>query len=216
MLRRDNLLRLYGGKQLQLSLFNVPTRTCLLGLHTYHLYDNTKPAIDSTSTQVFPIMKSFSKLFSKAKNPKSRNVDSDNASNPSYEAYRHFDTGGNGAALPSYASPPSGLRHRERNGYERKCGTLMNIMSLLAAISVIGMLAHLITLLKSSTNTRILWPHNVMLKAWPTTGSKATPLYLLLAAGSVAALVNIAAIIVSLCIVSDVHAVIQLKANRGV
>lgn len=147
-------------------------------------------------------MKSFTQLFSKSKASKFSVLRNGNdGPNSSYEPYRQFDNTAEPPVAPSDLPSQRDIRRYEARKNSRKCFGFINFISALAALSTIGMLAKLITMLKNNANTRLMWPHGMMMKAWPTTGTKAIPLYFLLAAACVVALVNIVALTISLCTV---------------
>lgn len=149
-------------------------------------------------------MKSFSKLFSKSKAGKFSVVrSSDNGANSSYEPYRHFDNTAEPAVPPSSLPSERDVRRYEARKASRKACGFINFISLLASLAIIGMLARLIIMLKNSANTRLMWSHGMMMKAWPTTGAKAIPIYFMLAVACVVAFVNIIAFMISLCTVGE-------------
>ena len=108
-----------------------------------------------------------------------------------YEPYRSRDEPLNDPQETYGRSNATYVRSRKPDSRGSK---IVRIISCLVAIAlaagVVSMAARIIIILDSTTNTRLMWPYGMMLKAWPPGGMLAVSTYLMLAAGAIALFVN--------------------------
>ncbi len=133
--------------------------------------------------------------------------------NTAYEPYRNQD--GHVTDMP-YTQPQyvaTNARGRKTDSRGSKIVRFMScLLAIVLAAAIVGMAVRIVLLLDSTATSRIMWPYGMMLKAWPPGGMLAVSTYLMLAAGSLALLVNVV-LLMLLCI--RVCPMLQLESQHA-
>lgn len=107
-----------------------------------------------------------------------------------YEPYRHLNDS-ESTLRPTLHRPREYVPRKRRNsGGLNAFRVVLRLLSTAVALAVVGVLASAIATSNSNQAMRMLLPHGMALKAWPSDGFKTAPIYLMLGAASLAAFVN--------------------------
>ena len=108
-----------------------------------------------------------------------------------YEPYRNRD---GHISDPAYTQPQYVTTHSRSRKTNSRGSKIVRFIScfleIVLAAAIVGMAVRIILILESTATSRLMWPYGMMLKAWPPGGMLAVSTYLMLAAGSMALVIN--------------------------
>lgn len=107
-----------------------------------------------------------------------------------YEPYLHTGSDRDSTTRPLISSSGKNRPFGRKTGLRRFCVTCA-ILSAAISLAILGVSIDVIVALEKSKTARLLWSHNMMLRAWPLTGAPAVPTYVTVSAASATALLNI-------------------------
>lgn len=111
-----------------------------------------------------------------------------------YEPYRHINAE---ESLLQRSSPPPVVRVRSNRRF-LAARVVLRVFSTLMSLAVVGVMAHTIVAYEASKNMRMVWDHNLALKAFPTNGANLVPAYFILGTAGLVSLLNIIALVASI------------------